>query len=200
MRPNPMIPIGRGGGGWGGFGVNRRNYLNRSPLKKMDNKQNHRSPQRHHQPSPQTSGGMRDHANHPRNDGRPDRREREQDRANFASGDSDALRKSGHSDGIQGCETQSRNQRAANHSRERWSPQHQADARRSASVAGAQDAAFRKVTQKNGAERPPDRQRRPEKCRHHGGDRSALRSEARNVGADPSADRRFRSGIQKEDR
>src|SRR3981081_4054589 len=140
----------------------------------MDNKQNHRSPQRHHQPSPQTSGGMRDDADHPGNDGRPDRREREQDRANFASSDSEALRKTSHSDGIQGGETQSRNQRAANHSRERRSPQHQADARRSASVARAQNAAFRKVTQKNSAKRPANRQRRPEKCWHHGSDRSPL--------------------------
>src|SRR5205807_652560 len=66
---------------------------NRSPLKKMDNKQNHRSPQRQQQPSPQTSSGMRDDTDHPGNDGRTDRRERKQNRANLACGDSEALRK-----------------------------------------------------------------------------------------------------------
>jgi hypothetical protein len=172
-----------------------RSPLNRSPLEKMDYKQNYGRSQRQQQSGAQASGGMGDHADHPRNDRRPDRRERKHDRANFASGYSEALRETGHGDRIQSCETQAGNQRAANHSGERWSPEHQADACRSRSVAGAQDAAFRKVTQKNGAEGPADRQRCPEKCGHQGGYRSAARSEARNVGADPSADRRFRSGI-----
>ena len=48
-----------------------------SPLKKMDDKQNHRRPERHQQSSSQSAGGMRDYADHPGNDGRTDRRERE---------------------------------------------------------------------------------------------------------------------------
>src|SRR5713226_9980569 len=72
-----------------------------SPLKKMNEKQNHRSPQRQQQPSPQTPSRMRDDADHPGNDRRPHRRQRKHDRSDAASGNAEALRKTGHGDRIQ---------------------------------------------------------------------------------------------------
>src|SRR5258708_20223237 len=93
-----------------------------SPLKKMDDKQDHRSPQRQQQPDAQTPRGMRNHAYHPGNYSRSYRRQREQDRANAASANSEALRESSHGDRIQRSETQSRNQRPANNPRKHPPP------------------------------------------------------------------------------
>src|SRR5260370_17476028 len=67
-----------------------------SPLKKMDDKQDHRSPQRQQQPGAQTPRGMRNHAYHPGNYSRSYRRQREQDPAKSATPNPEALQKTGH--------------------------------------------------------------------------------------------------------
>ena len=61
----------------------------------MDEKQDHRSCQRQQQSGAQTPRGMRDHAYHPGNNRRPYRRQRKHERAKGASGNAEALRKTG---------------------------------------------------------------------------------------------------------